>query len=220
MGKILVIHDVERVSVGMVKKSLEDQGLEATVINISEEPLNVGVFRDVELAIFISINPYTALGLSRLTKVSINNFDGILNALSIPRLLALQGIDFTVVSGDEAVKKVQISGSTYFNTLWSMELGGFIDSIEGARSVLEYRQYMRNPLVKASVLVNVSGPERKVFATIQSPEYGDVLRRLNLQFAELTLIGSTVVEANPTPDIPNDRVVEVSEIVRSYVKGR
>lgn len=218
MAKLLLLTDSAKLSVAKLTSELAGMGHQVRVVNLGNEPLNPGLMGEHDLVVFTSINPYIALAVALVASNSINNAEGIINALSIPKLLKEQGIEYSLVAGDEAVKAAFTKGPYYFNTAWSLGLGGFVDTVEGARSILEYRQYMKNPLSLASVLARVGGEETRVFATVNDGKYGGLMRRLNLQFAELTVVNGVIVEANPTPEVPMDRVRDVAELISNYVR--
>ncbi len=213
VAKLLLLSDSSRYSTSKLADELTSMGHRVKYVNLSNEPLTLSLVNEHDLTILVSMNPYTALSIALVTERSINSITGIINALSVTKLLKEQGLDYLIVAGDSAVKAAFVSGPYYFNTAWSLGLGGFVDTVEGARSILEYRHYLKNPLASASVLVKLTGEESRVFATIKHNKYGELLRRLNLQFAELTVINGTVTEANPTPEVPVEYVREVAQVV-------
>ncbi|ABW02700.1 hypothetical protein [Caldivirga maquilingensis] len=219
MAKLLILSDSSRYSISKLTDELVSMGHQVKYMNISNEPLALSAVNEYDLTVLTSMNPYTALSIALTIGKSINSAAGIINALSVTKLLKEQGLDFLMVAGDSAVKSAFTNGPYYFNTAWSLGLGGFVDTVEGARSILEYRHYLKNPLASASILVKLTGEESRVFATIKHSKYGELLRRLNLHFAELTVIDGKVTEANPTPEIPVESVKEVAQVVAEYAAG-
>jgi hypothetical protein len=219
VARLLIVSDSSRFSVSKLAGELASMGNQVTQLNLDNEPFNQRLANNYDLVVFTAINPYTALSIALTVSRSINDAVGMLNSLSVVKLLKEQGIEYELVAGDEAVKRVFTKGPYYFNTAWSLGLGGFVDTVEGARSILEYRHYLKNPLSLASVLAHISNAqESKVFATVKHERYGEVLRRLNVQFAELTIVNGVIVEANPTPEVPLGSVREVAEVINSNVK--
>ncbi|WP_291766296.1 hypothetical protein [Caldivirga sp. UBA161] len=218
MAKLLILSDSSRYSTSRLADELTSMGHRVRYMNISNEPLALSVINEYDLTVLVSMNPYTALSIALATSKSINPAVGIINSLSVVKLLKEQGLDYLVVAGDSAVKLAFTNGPYYFNTVWSLGLGGFVDTVEGARSILEYRHYLKNPLTSASVLVKLNGEESRIFATIKHSIYGELLRRLNLYFAELTVINGNATEANPTPEIPMESIKEVAQVVDEYAE--
>lgn len=213
--KILILTDSDRYTTRRLADELSSMGIETRLMNISEEPMNPNIAHEFDKVVLVSMNPYIALAVASILPNTVNSFNGILNSLSIPRLLSIQKIDFTLVSGDVAVGKAVSKPPYYFNTTWGLGLGGFIDTVEGARSVFEYRRYMKNPLASSSVLVNMDGVERRVYATSRG-DFKGLMEALNLAFAELVLVGNVAVEVNPTPEIPPNKVKETAEAIVEY----
>ena len=174
-------------------------------------------------------NPFTALILAKLFKYSINSFEGIVNSLNIPYILKVQGVDFGVIDSDDAIlnymskRKVE---QYHFDTIWFLNLGGLITSYEGAKSILEYRKYMRNPLTQTSILIPIGKQEiinkKSKLVTYINDEF-NILDKLDLTYGEVHYLelnqsNRLVLAINPVPEISIDKVDDVCKAISEKVK--
>lgn len=151
-------------------------------------------------------NPYAAV-LGALAPRSINPPNAVLAALNRLVWLPKFGPPFTVVSSDFSVEKVEVEKPWLLMTAWRLGLDGPVTSVEGAKSVVEHRLYMRNPLAKMSVVVPRPRRLASVFATVKTATglVAEVLQELGLLYAEVTLgdYGGRlyVLDVDPVPPV-------------------
>ncbi|MDT7868685.1 MAG: hypothetical protein RQ839_00700 [Thermoproteus sp.] len=155
-------------------------------------------------------NQYLGAVYASLFRRSINPSHAIYNALNRLYWLPKYGPHFFVFSDEEAVEKVDFKPPWLLATVWRLGLDVLVTSVEGAKSVVEHRNYMRNPLAKASVAMPKPRGVRKVFAVSGMDGIaGEVLRALGLKYAEVALglydDGERVVDVDPIPELDEAR---------------
>ncbi len=165
-------------------------------------------------------NPYAAAVYGALAPRSINPPDAVLAALNRLVWLPKFGPPFAVVSSDFSVEKVELERPWLLMTAWRVGLDGSVTSMEGAKSVVEHRIYMRNPLAKVSVIVPKPHRLVPVFATAKDATgvAAEVLRSLGLLYARVTLgdYGGTlyVLDVDPVPPIETrEEAAAVAELL-------
>jgi hypothetical protein len=195
---------------------LASRGLKAVVINISETPVHrlAGV-------VFLRVrNPYAAPVYGVLASRSINPPEAVYAALNRLVWLPKFGPPYAVVSSDFSVEKVEVERPWLLLTAWRLGLDGVVTSVEGAKSVVEHRMYMRNPLAKVSVIVPKPHRAVSVFATAKTATgvVADVLRELGLLYARVMLgdYGGRfyVVDVDPVPPVETkEEAASLAELV-------
>jgi hypothetical protein len=186
------------------------------ILNVSETP----VHRLPGVAYLRVRNPYAAAVYGALAPRSINPPDAVLAALNRLAWLPKFGPPFAVVSSDFSVEKVELERPWLLLTAWRVGLDGSVTSVEGAKSVVEHRMYMRNPLAKVSVVVPKPHRLVPVFATAKNASglVAEVLRSLGLLYARVTLgdYGGRfyVLDVDPVPAIETrEEAAAVAELV-------
>lgn len=210
-GAIYVVTDSPTVSEKYIVDALTSRGRKAEIINISETPIHVihGV------AVIRVQNPYAAVAYASLVEKSVNSAQSIYAALNRLSWIPKFGPPYAVVSADVAVEKVELEKPWMLLTAWRLGLDGAVTSVEGAKSVLEHRLYMRNPLAKTSVLIPKPHRTVTIYATEERAEglAAEVLRHLGLKYARVTLgdYGGRfyVVDVDPVPPIENREEAEL-----------
>jgi len=214
-GAIYILTDSPTVSEKYIVEALSTRGLATTVINVAEMP----IYRIRGTAILRMRNPYTAVAYGVLAERSINPPAAIASALNRLGWLPKFGPPHAVVSSDFAVEKVEVEKPWLLMTAWRLDIDGFVTSVEGAKSVLEHRFYMRNPLARVSVVVPKPQRTYTVFATAKAGEgvAKEVLKHLGLLYAKVTLgeYGREVyvLDVDPIPPLDKREAVLVAELV-------
>ncbi|MEZ0319120.1 MAG: hypothetical protein ABWK05_03880 [Pyrobaculum sp.] len=210
-GAIYIVTDSSTISEKYIADALASRGRKAEIINISEMPIHA----IYGLVIIRIQNPYTAVAYASLVEKSINSAQSIYAALNRLTWIPKFGPPYAVVSADVAVEKVELEKPWMLLTAWRLGLDGAVTSVEGAKSVLEHRLYMRNPLAKASVLIPRPRRTVTIYATEKNAEglAAEVLRFLGLKYARVTLgdYGGRfyVVDVDPVPPIENRQEAEL-----------
>jgi len=186
------------------------------VLNVSETPV-YGLNGTVLLRVG---NPYAAAVYGAMSTQSINPYGAVLSALNRLTWLPKFGPPFAVVSSDFSVEKVEVERPWLLMTAWRLGLDGVVTSVEGAKSVVEHRMYMRNPLAKVSVVVPRPRRLVTVFATVKNAEglAAEVLRELGLLYARVTFgdYGGRlyVIDVDPVPPVETrEEAAAVAELV-------
>jgi len=154
-----------------------------------------------------------------LAERSINPPAAIASALNRLSWLPRFGPPHAVVSSDFAVEKVEVEKPWLLMTAWRLDIDGVVTSVEGAKSVLEHRLYMRNPLARVSVVVPKPQRTYAVFATAKAGEgvAKEVLKHLGLFYAKVTLgeYGREVyvLDVDPIPPLDKGEAALVAELV-------
>ncbi|MGB9704259.1 MAG: hypothetical protein ACPL3C_02325 [Pyrobaculum sp.] len=165
-------------------------------------------------------NPYTAAIYGQVAKRSINPPPAIYAALNRLNWIPKYGPPYALVSTDHTVEKVELERPWLLLTAWRLDLDGPVTSVEGAKSVIEHRMYMRNPLSKVTIVIPKPHSTVKIFATAKTATglVADVLKELGLLYARVTLgsYGSAhyVVDVDPVPAIENrEEALALAELV-------
>lgn len=165
-------------------------------------------------------NPYAAIAYGQIAERSINPPEAIYAAVNRLVWLPKFGPPHVVVSSDASVEKVELERPWMLLTAWRLGLDGPVTSVEGAKSVLEHRSFMRTPLSKVSIVI--PKPERTVtvFATAKNATgiAADVLRYLGLLYGKLTIgdYGGKfyVIDVDPVPQLESrEEVKELAEVI-------
>jgi len=195
---------------------LASRGLKPLVLNVSETPIH-GLYGTVLLRVG---NPYASVVYGAMSARSINPYGAVLSALNRLTWLPKFGPPFAVVSSDFSVEKVEVERPWLLLTAWRLGLDGVVTSVEGAKSVVEHRMYMRNPLAKVSVVVPRPHRLVTVFATMKNAEglAAEVLKELGLLYARVTFgdYGGRlyVIDVDPVPPVETwEEAVAVAELV-------
>ncbi|AFA39419.1 hypothetical protein Pogu_1392 [Pyrobaculum oguniense TE7] len=130
-------------------------------------------------------NPYAAIAYGQIAERSINPPGAIYAAVNRLMWLPKFGPPYAVLSSDTSVEKVELERPWMLLTAWRLGLDGPVTSVEGAKSVLEHRTFMRNPLTKVSVAMPRPELTTAVFATVKTALdiAAEVLRRLGMLYA-------------------------------------
>ncbi|AEA12760.1 hypothetical protein TUZN_1284 [Thermoproteus uzoniensis 768-20] len=185
----------------------------ADILDISQGHVEGGDF-----TVFIRTkNQYLGAVYASLFRRSINPSYAIYNALNRLYWLPKYGPHFFVFSDEEAVEKVDFKPPWLLATVWRLGLDVSVTSVEGAKSVVEHRNYMRNPLAKGSIAMPKPKEVRKVFAVSGIDGIaGEVLRSLGLKYAEITLgvydDGERVIDVDPVPELDEARARLLAEV--------
>ncbi len=165
-------------------------------------------------------NPYAAAVYGALAPRSINPPNAVLAALNRLVWLPKFGPPFAVVSSDFSVEKVELERPWLLMTAWRVGLDGSVTSVEGAKSVVEHRMYMRNPLAKVSVVVPKPHRLVPVFVTAKDATgvAAEVLQELGLLYAKIVLgdYGGRlyVLDVDPVPPVETKQeAYAVAELV-------
>lgn len=162
-------------------------------------------------------NQYLGAAYASLFRKAINQSHAIYNALNRLTWLPKFGPPFVVLSSDDAVERVDFKPPWLLATAWRLGLDGIVTSVEGAKSVVEHRNYMRNPLSKISVVMPKPKEVRKVFAAAGIDGMaGEVLRYLGLKYAEVSIgvydDGERVVDVDPIPELDEARAKLLADV--------
>ncbi len=164
-------------------------------------------------------NPYLAIVYGSMSAVVLNQPHAILSALNRLSWMQKFGPPYAVVSSDHTVEKVELERPWVTMTAWRLGLDGVVTSVEGAKSVVEHRLYMRNPLAKVSVLVPKPRETVYAFATVKTADgvVGELLRYLGLHYAGVTLgrYGGEmrVIDVDPVPPLSREEAELVVELL-------
>ncbi|ABL87454.1 hypothetical protein Pisl_0275 [Pyrobaculum islandicum DSM 4184] len=215
-GAIYLLTDSPTVSERYIADALTSRGFNTVIVNISETPLH----RIPGVAFLRIKNPYAAVVYGSLAEHSINPPSGIIAALNRLSWLPKFGPPYAVVLSDFSVEKVEIERPWVLLTAWKLALDGSVTSVEGAKSVIEHRMYMRNPLAKVSVVIPKPHRLVSIFATIKhaSGLAEDILSHLGLFYAKITLgdYGGKlyVVDIDPVPPLETkEEAALVAELI-------
>lgn len=196
--------------------ALTSRGLKARIVNISEVP----VYKIQGVVVNRVKNPYAAVVYGLLAERSINPPGAIASALNRLTWLPKYGPPFAVVSTDYSVEKIEIERPWLLLTAWRLELDGVVTSVEGGKSVVEHRMYMKNPLAKVSLAIPKPSRSFSIFATVNSADGValSVLRELGLLYAKLTIgeYGGRhyVIDIDPVPPVETrEEAMAVAELV-------
>jgi len=180
-------------------------------LNVTEMPV-----RSIPGTAVVRIrNPYVAAAYGLLAKRSIN--PPVASLLAVNRLSWLPkfGPPYAVVCADASLEKVDMRGPWLLLTAWRLNLDGPVTSMEGAKSVLEHRAYMRNPLARVTVIAPRPSRMLSVFATINSARglVADALSHLGLLYARVTLGDYNgdmrVIDIDPVPPVESREEAEL-----------
>jgi len=208
----VVLVDEVRVDEKYLIDALSKRGVSAKIIDV-----RLGEVPEGDLALVRTSNPYVGIALAQFFERAINSALGIYRAVNKVLVYRLGGLKIAPICGDSHVEgAVRIIGlPAILDTAWRLGLEGPVTSVEGLKSVLEYRVYMRNPLAKLSLLVEYYEVVREEFLV-----EGSILSELGLDYA-LVKYGrvngrEVVVDVDPVPrldrqraEVLADRVVEV-----------
>ncbi|ACB40755.1 conserved hypothetical protein [Pyrobaculum neutrophilum V24Sta] len=186
------------------------------VVNVSEVPIH----KISGLALLRIRNPYAAVVYGSLADRSVNPVGSISAALNRLVWMPKFGPPYAVVSSDVAVEKVEIEKPWLLLTAWRLGLDGGVTSVEGGKSVVEHRIYMRNPLAKVTIVVPKPARSESVFATVKNAtgEAAEVLKYLGLMYARITFgeYGGRkyVIDVDPVPELENrEEARQVAELL-------
>lgn len=190
----------------LLAKHLSARGLSIDIIDITQAFVEGGD----EVVFIRTRNQYLGASYASLFRKAVNQFNAIYNALNRLAWLPKFGPTFVVLSSEDVVEKVDFKPPWLLATAWRLGLDGVVTSVEGAKSVVEHRNYMRNPLSKISVVMPKPKEVRKVFAVAGLDGLaGEVLRYLGLKYAEVSIgvfdEGERVIDVDPIPELDERR---------------
>ncbi|MEZ0248503.1 MAG: hypothetical protein ABWJ97_04455 [Thermoproteus sp.] len=211
-ARVLILSDRPELGERLLAKYLSARGLSVEIIDLSQMPAASG-----DVAFIRTKNQYVGAVYSSLFHKSINPAHSIYNALNRLYWLPKFGPPFVAFSNEEAVEKIDFKPPWLLATAWRLGLDGVVTSVEGAKSVVEHRNYMRNPLAKASVVMPKPKDVRKVFVTPEvDGAVGELVRWLGLKYAEVSLgiydDGMYVIDVDPIPDLDENRAKLLAEV--------
>lgn len=194
-------------------KFLASNGFSVEILDVSESPAAPGA------AAFIRTkNRYLGIAYASLFPNAINPSHAIANALNRLHWLPKLGPPFAVFSGEDAVVKVEFGPPWLLATAWRLGLDGVVTSLEGAKSVVEHRSYMRNPLAKATIAMPKPREIKRTFAIAGAADglTDEALRALGLKYAEVAVgvydFGEYVVDVDPIPELDEARARLLAEL--------
>ncbi|MEM1733304.1 MAG: hypothetical protein QW680_09750 [Pyrobaculum sp.] len=156
----------------------------------------------------------------QVSEASINPPEAISSALNRLAWISKFGPPHVIISTDYSVEKVELERPWFLMTAWRLEIDGSVTSVEGAKSVLEHRMYMKNPLSKVSLVVPKPHRTISVFATVKNATglVSEVLSHLGLLYARVVLgdYGGRhfVIDVDPVPRLENkEEALAVAELL-------
>ncbi|MFN7105254.1 MAG: hypothetical protein ACK4M3_01505 [Pyrobaculum sp.] len=185
------------------------------MLNISEVAIGGGL----DAAVLRTRNPYLAVVYGSVAKRVVNSPASIISALNRAYWIQRFGPPHAVISSDAAVEKIDVAQPWLLLTAWRLGLDGVVTSVEGAKSVVEHRTYMKNPLAKASIIVPRPRGVKTVFATAKNARgiVADLLAYLELQYARVTLgdYGDRwyVIDVDPVPPLGREEALLLAEVI-------
>jgi hypothetical protein len=195
-------------------KLLTSRGLSAEILDPSQAPITSG-----GLALIRTKNHYLGATYAALFRNAINSAHAIANALNRLYWLPKFGPPFAAISSEDVVEKIELKPPWLLATAWRLGLDSVVTSVEGAKSVIEHRNYMRNPLAKATIVMQKPLEVKRVFAVAGAVDglAGEALRALGLKYAEVAVgvygSGEYIVDIDPIPDLDEARAKLLAELV-------
>ncbi|MFN3805006.1 MAG: hypothetical protein ACK4SY_08110 [Pyrobaculum sp.] len=185
------------------------------MLNISE----VAISGVLDAAVLRTRNPYLAVAYGSMARRVVNPPTSIISALNRAYWIQRFGPPHAIISSDAIVEKVEVERPWLLLTAWRLGLDGVVTSVEGAKSVVEHRMYMKNPLARASIVVPRPRGVKTVFATARNAVgvVADLLAYLELQYARVTLgdYGERwyVIDVDPVPPLDREEALLLAELL-------
>lgn len=197
-------------------KFISARGLSAEIVG-----LEGGISSPEGLAVIRTRNQYLGATYAAVFRRAVNQAHAIYNALNRLYWLPKFGPPFMAFVEEDAVEKVEFGPPWLLATAWRLGLDSIVTSVEGAKSVVEHRSYMRNPLAKASVVMPKPREVKRVFAVAGMSDgiVDELLRATGLRYAEVALgvyeDGERVIDVDPIPELDEARARLLAEFLAS-----